>query len=245
VHGNGALAGPGTGTGAGILALLTAATAAGAVLLAGCAAGPGRPRPPVTAGASARPESPGTGSARPTATPSRPARLARPGGLPVAPGAGRRPQTRASPSAHSPAFRAAMTDLWAAVRSGKPGPARPAFFPLPAYLRVKAIPDPAADWHNRLYAAFGLDVAAAHRLLGANARKATLVRVIVPAAQAAWIEPGACYNSVGYWHVAGAGGLPGRRAYPVVRDRLADLLARRVVRGPPGRGGACRSRRRG
>jgi hypothetical protein len=96
-----------------------------------------------------------------------------------------------------------MADLWAAVRSGRPRPARPAFFPLSAYTQLKAIPDPGADWHRRLYAAFGLDVGAVHRLLGANARKATLVRVIVPAAQVAWIEPGACYNSVGYWHVAG------------------------------------------
>ena len=37
--------------------------------------------------------------------------------------------------------------------------------------------------------------------MGPDAR---LVRVIVPAADAAWVSPGACYNSVGYWHVPGA-----------------------------------------
>lgn len=96
-----------------------------------------------------------------------------------------------------------MTDLWLAVRTGRPRFGRPAFFPLAAYRQVKAIPFPAADWHNRLYADFRLDVVAAHNLLGAAAKKARLVRVIVPAAEASWIGPGACYNSVGYWHVAG------------------------------------------
>jgi hypothetical protein len=96
-----------------------------------------------------------------------------------------------------------MTDLWTAVRTGKPRYGRPAFFPLDAYRQVKAIPFPAADWHNRLYADFRLDVAAAHSLLGAAARKARLVRVIVPAAAASWITPGICDNSIGYWHVAG------------------------------------------
>jgi hypothetical protein len=124
--------------------------------------------------------------------------------LPVAPQAGRRPQTRASPSAHTAAFHAAMTDLWAAVSTGKTRFGRPAFFPLPAYAQVNVIPFPSADRHNRLYADFRLYVAAAHHLLGRTARNAALVRVIVPAAQAAWIVPGVCANSIGYWHVADA-----------------------------------------
>ena len=28
--------------------------------------------------------------------------------------------------------------------------------------------------------------------------------MIIPSAQASWINPGVCYNSVGYWHVAGS-----------------------------------------
>ena len=39
---------------------------------------------------------------------------------------------------------------------------------------------------------------------GAGARHDTLVRVVLPAAGATWINPGACYNAVGYWHVGGA-----------------------------------------
>ena len=121
--------------------------------------------------------------------------------LPVAPGAGARPQTSAFPSTASAAFRHAMADLWLAVTTGNPRFGLPAFFPEAAYKQVKAIPYPAADWQYRLWYDFTLDVRAAHRLVGRDAR---LVRVIVPAADAAWVSPGACYNSVGYWHVPGA-----------------------------------------
>jgi hypothetical protein len=97
-----------------------------------------------------------------------------------------------------------MTDLWAAVVTGKAALAGQAFFPLPAYTQIKAIYDPAADWHGRLFADFSLDVAAAHRYLEPGAARARLVRVIVPSAEAAWIPPGVCANSGGYWHVGGA-----------------------------------------
>jgi predicted outer membrane protein len=113
-------------------------------------------------------------------------------------------QTGRRPTANSLVFHAEMTDLWAAVVTGRPKPALPAFFPLVAYEQVKAIADPAADWQNRLVAEFDLDVRAAHRLLGRQARHAVLLRVIVPESQASWIDPGVCYNGVGYWHVAGA-----------------------------------------
>jgi hypothetical protein len=109
-------------------------------------------------------------------------------------------QTHAFPSAATRVFRAEMTDLWTAVLTGRPRLAAQAFFPLTAYTQVKAIANPVADWHSRLFGAFGLDVIAAHRYVGSSA---SLVRVIVPSAQAAWIDPGVCSNSVGYWHVAG------------------------------------------
>jgi hypothetical protein len=113
-------------------------------------------------------------------------------------------QTRNRPAANSPVFHAEMTDLWAAVVTGRPKLGLSAFFPLVAYEQVKAVADPAADWQNRLVAEFNLDVAAAHELIGQRARHAALLRVIVPEAQASWIDPGVCYNGVGYWHVAGA-----------------------------------------
>lgn len=114
------------------------------------------------------------------------------------------PQTRALPSAQTAAFRAEMIDLWAAVVSGKPTPGMRSFFPLGAYRQVKAIADPTSDWQYRLVADFRLDVYAAHGFVGRAARSARLVRVIVPGSEASWINPGVCYNDVGYWHVAGA-----------------------------------------
>jgi len=173
-----------------------------AFLLAGCSASAPARRPASAGDAHSvlpGPDLPSPATPTPAGRPRR-----SPGAIPGAPHAGRRPQTRASPSAHAPAFRAAMTDLWMAVRTGKPRYGRPAFFPLAAYTQVKAIPAPSADWHHRLFGDFRLDVAAAHDLLGASARKARLVRVIVPAAEASWINPGVCDNSIGYWHAAGA-----------------------------------------
>ncbi|MFI5084020.1 MAG: hypothetical protein ACHQCE_23370, partial [Streptosporangiales bacterium] len=183
-----------------IAAVLLAAC--GAASLAGCDAGPGgQPRPAAkaspagTGSPSGRPASPAA-SATPHATAS-----ASPAALPVAPGAGARPQTRAFPRTDSVAFRNAMADLWLAVTTGNPRFARPGFFPVAAYEQVKAEPYPAADWQDRLWYDFVLDVRAAHRLLGSGA---TLDRVIVPKAYAAWVYPGACHNKIGYWHVPGA-----------------------------------------
>ena len=180
-----------------------AATLIAAALLAGCGAGSPVASPPATkasaaATGSSQPQPPakpaGSAVPRASATPS-------PASLPVAPGAGARPQTSAFPHTDSAAFRNAMTDLWLAVTTGNPRFARPAFFPEAAYSQLKAIPYPEADWQDRLWYDFALDVGAAHGLVGRGAR---LVRVIVPASEAAWVYPGACYNSIGYWHVGGA-----------------------------------------
>ena len=190
-----------------ILAMRIGARALGAVLLvtaalaAGCSQ-PGRSAP--TAGAlTVR----ATNSATPLSSASvapAPSASAWPVTLPVPAAKAGLHQTGKRPPANSPVFRAEMTDLWAAVVTGKPRLGLPAFFPLVAYEQVKAIADPSADWQNRLVGEFNLDVAAAHELLGRHARHATLLRVIVPEAQASWIDPGVCYNGVGYWHAAGA-----------------------------------------
>jgi hypothetical protein len=111
-------------------------------------------------------------------------------------------QTSARQPADSTDFHAEMVDLWAAIASGRPDLGLPAFFPLVAYEQVKAIADPAADWHNRLVAEFRQDVLAAHALLDGRGRHSTLVRVVVPEAESDWIDPGVCDNGVGYWHVA-------------------------------------------
>lgn len=165
-------------------------------LLTGCSAASSttttraHPRPsPSPPASSAAPASP---SPRPSGPPT---------ALPVTPGAGTLPQTGTFPSTDSVAFHDAMQDVWLAVTSGNARLAVPAFFPLAAYQKLKAIYDPTADWDDRLWYDFTLDVAAAHRVVDPDAR---LVGVIVAGYDAEWVDPGVCDNSIGYWHVSGA-----------------------------------------
>jgi hypothetical protein len=184
---------------------LLLAMAAAAALLAGCSAG----------GAGAAGAAPHATATRLTRTaettrmaPPKPkpkptlAVQAAPQALPVDPGAGSLRQTEQYPSTRDTAFRNAMYDLWLAVTTGKAAYARPSFFPEAAYAQVKAIAYPQADWTGRLWLDFELDVGAAHDVVGSHAR---LLRVdMAPVWEAAWVAPGYCYNSVGYWHINGA-----------------------------------------
>ena len=183
--------------------LVATVSLAAAVLLAGCSGSPGPP-PPGPKASTAGTGSPSAKSASPSASATSSASASAsepPSAVPVAPGAGALPQTRAFPRTDSPAFRNAMADLWLAVTTGNPRFGRPGFFPVAAYKQVKAEPYPVPDWQDRLWYDFVLDVRAAHRLLGSGAR---LDRIIVPRAYAAWVYPGACHNKIGYWHVPGA-----------------------------------------
>jgi hypothetical protein len=94
-----------------------------------------------------------------------------------------------------------MAALWAGVRSDSLHAALPAFFPEAAYVQVKALGDPAGDWSGRLVRDYALDLSAAHALLGSAPGSARLLRVIVPADYAHWVDPGACYNRVGYYEL--------------------------------------------
>ncbi len=111
------------------------------------------------------------------------------------------PQTDALPSADTATFHAAMTALWEGVETGSVSGDLPAFFPERAYLQVKAVADPAADYRERLLGGFAADLMAAHELLGTGAPSATLVAVEVPAAYAHWVPPGVCFNRIGYYEV--------------------------------------------
>ena len=113
-------------------------------------------------------------------------------------------QTTVQPSASTQVFSNEMTDLWTAIVTGDTSVAIQSFFPLSAYQQVKAIADPTSDWNQRLVGDYVLDIQAAHAYLGADASAAQLVQVIVPSQYAAWIDPGGCYNKVGYWHVPGS-----------------------------------------
>ncbi len=94
-----------------------------------------------------------------------------------------------------------MRALWNGIRTGSMHPALPAFFPEAAYLQVKTIYDASADYTSRLLGDYGLDIGAAHAILGAHAGGAHLLAVEVPRNYAHWVDPGVCDNRVGYYEV--------------------------------------------
>jgi hypothetical protein len=115
---------------------------------------------------------------------------------------GRLPQTRVEPPLAS--LTARLTPLWNALVANDAAAARASFFPRRAYLRMKTgvIADPSADYARRLLGLFDLDVAAYSARIDAGGTP-TLLRVSARAGDAAWIPPGACENSIGYWHLPG------------------------------------------
>jgi hypothetical protein len=182
---------------------LPVAIIAGVLTLASCsgatsgAAGPRPTVPSATAASSATPP-PTVGplvTPPPTTTPPLPTTTT----TTVDPGT--LPQTRDRPSDTDAQFVARMQLVFQAVRSGDAAVGLPAFFPLSAYLQVKTLADPAADWHNRLIAQYDGDIAGLHAVLGAEAASARFVGVSVPSAAATWVDPGAEYNRIGYWRV--------------------------------------------
>jgi hypothetical protein len=173
----------GTGTAVG---RRTAVAAAALVVLLGACTSKGTESQSATASPPA--------SSRPTPSPT-------PTLGPIDPGT--LPQTNAVPSDQSVAFQARMAYLWKGMVNDSLPAAMHAFFPRSAYVQIKAINDPGADFQNRLVSAYRLDLGAVHDLLGPDAPTAKLVSVSVPK-QWTWIPPGGCYNTVGYWHAPGA-----------------------------------------
>ncbi len=123
---------------------------------------------------------------------------------PAVPSPGSLPQTHAYPSGRTAQFKSLMASLWAGVVHDSLARALPAFFPKDAYVRLKAIASAGSDWTDRLLQDYGLDIAAAHALLGAGAAQARLIAVNVPSSYGHWIEPGVCYNSIGYYEMPNA-----------------------------------------
>lgn len=113
------------------------------------------------------------------------------------------PQTDARPTAQGSPFEERARGLWDAIVADDPARAMPFFFPLPAYLQVKAIKDPAADWRSRLVAAYESDIHELHRRLGPGAAGAAYQGVTVPDS-AVWVVPGKEYNAQPYWRVYGS-----------------------------------------
>jgi hypothetical protein len=197
--------------------LILAAVAVVAVVVIVTLPGGSRPRGGVPAAAASTTTAPPT-TAPPqtvTATTAPPTTAARPLTPPTtAPDPGSFPQTTTRPSAADPSFQAHIRDLWQAVVDGRPAQGLPFFFPLGAYVQVKAISDPVHDYWTRLIANYEQDVMTLHARLGPAAASARLTAVSVPGA-ATWIVPGVEYNKGSYWRVYGtrvsyvAGGIPG------------------------------------
>jgi hypothetical protein len=118
--------------------------------------------------------------------------------------AGTLPQTDQVPTTSDPAFAAAMAALWNGVVSGDAATAMPAFFPEGAYVQLKDIAGVSSDYTNRLAAEYGLDVVAAHQLLGADPSAAQFVGVDADASYAHWVPAGVCDNGVGYYEMPNA-----------------------------------------
>ena len=97
-----------------------------------------------------------------------------------------------------------MVSLWTGFVHDSLTPALTAFFPKDAYVQLKAVAAASSDWTERLVHDYGLDIAAAHALLGANAAHAQLIGVQVPATYGHWIPPGVCENSIGYYEMPNA-----------------------------------------
>ena len=110
------------------------------------------------------------------------------------------PQTPDKPSTTSAVFQEHVADLWRGIVTDDVAAAMPFFFPLGAYLQVKSISNPEADWNNRLVNQYRADIHAYHALLGADASVAQFAGFDVPDT-AVWVQPGAEYNKGSYWRV--------------------------------------------
>jgi hypothetical protein len=176
---------------------LIAAVAALALGISGLGGG-SHQTPPSSALAAPRPAAPRTTASQTGAPhPSEPPH-------PAGPSPGSLPQTHAYPSAADARFGSLMASLWSGVVQDSLAPAVPAFFPKDAYVQLKAIPSASSDWTDRLVHDYGLDISAAHAQLGANAANARLIGVNAPSGNGHWIEPGVCYNAVGYYEMPNA-----------------------------------------
>lgn len=97
-----------------------------------------------------------------------------------------------------------MAALWQGVMTGSVTQAKSAFFPVGAYVQLKAIGAPRTDYEHRLIYDFGLDLRAAHAMVGGTTGAASLLSVNVPMQYAHWVTAGVCDNSIGYFEVPNA-----------------------------------------
>ena len=113
-------------------------------------------------------------------------------------------QTEEKPTDSGPVFDANVQQLWNAILSGDPQMAHPFFFPLAAYIQIKAISDPVHDYDTRLIYRYDMDLLSYHKQLVQLGGSPHLTGLSVPESSAEWISPGVEYNKGSYWRVYGS-----------------------------------------
>lgn len=138
------------------------------------------------------------------------------------------PQTSVEPSFGAPLTKQ-MTVLALSLPRLSVSRAQTVFFPETAYVKMKTgeIPSPASDWQNRLFDFFVLDMGAYRDRLYLRATS-TFLRVEANPHYAQWIPPGACENSIGYWHEPNVR-LVFRRNNVIVSVLVASLISWRGI----------------
>jgi len=112
------------------------------------------------------------------------------------------PPTSDEPPTDVASVSSRMAPLWTAIRTDSLPAGMTVFFPESAYLRMKngVLSDPPGDYRNRLIALYGMDLGTYQAALGAPPASAELVSFEVDPSLAHWVPPGACANTIGYWH---------------------------------------------
>ncbi len=108
------------------------------------------------------------------------------------------PQTTRPPTGKTLTVR--VRELWHAIRTNDIAQAGALFFPLAAYVQLKAVYNPTTDFRYRLWAFYRLDLAAYH---AATVDAGSFIGIRVDKADIGWIPPGYCENRIGYWHLPG------------------------------------------
>lgn len=114
------------------------------------------------------------------------------------------PQTSAKPNGSGAHLSSDVSLLWNAIVTGDPQIADPFFFPLSAYIQVKAISNPVHDYDTRLIYAYDTDLLLYHQELMKMGGAPKLMGLSIPKNQAQWVLPGAEYNKGSYWRVYGS-----------------------------------------
>ena len=113
------------------------------------------------------------------------------------------PPTSDEPPTDVASVSSRMAPLWTAIQTGSLSKGMTVFFPESAYLQMKTgvISNPPGDYQNRLVALYNMDLGVYQSALGSPPSAAVSVSVEVDPKLAHWVEPRACANSIGYWHL--------------------------------------------